>query len=66
MGGLNKLNFTKISDQDKANLSVSIFLMRKIVYNQHNQEIQIIYSGKNFSWTLDNYKDGQLLSSKNY
>lgn len=66
MGGLNKLNFIKISDQDKANLSVSIFLMRKIVYNQHNQEIQIIYSGKNFSWTLDNYKDGQLLSSKNY
>lgn len=49
MGGFNKLNFTKISDQDKANLSVSIFLMRKIVYNQHNQEIQIIYSGKNFS-----------------
>lgn len=58
MSGLNKLNFSKVSDTDNANLSVS-FRIRKIVFIQHHQEIQIIYSGQTFLGITHNYQECQ-------
>ena len=56
MSDLNKLNFSKVSCTDNANLSVS-FRIRKIVFIQHHQEIQIIYSGQTFLGITHNYKE---------
>ena len=55
MSGLNKLNFSKVSGTDNANLSVS-FGIRNIVSIQHHQEIQIIYSGQAFLGITHNYQ----------